>query len=167
MMLHACGLADGDGRTVGLVGPSGTGKTTACAALGATYGYVTDEALAVRSDGSVSAYPKPLSVQVDHMPFKEQWAADDLGLVPTPASPTLAGIAVLDRDGADRPWVEEVRTVRALAMLASETSYLSRVPQPLHRLAAIVESVGSLKVVHYAEADQLRPVVASMLSDAS
>ncbi len=62
LMLHASAVALDDGRVIGFVGPSGRGKTTASQALGRTYGYVTDETLAIRADGSVVAYPKPLSI---------------------------------------------------------------------------------------------------------
>src|SRR5215207_3950639 len=62
LMLHASAVALDDGRVVGFVGPSGRGKTTAAEVLGRAYGYVTDETLAVRVDGSVVAYPKPLSI---------------------------------------------------------------------------------------------------------
>ena len=163
MMLHACGLAAADGRTIGFVGPSGTGKTTASQALGATLGYVTDETLAIRADGTIAAYPKPLSVKVEGASYKKQVSIDELGLGATPAAPVIAGLVVLSRDGADQPWLESVSTVRALAMLAPESSSLARIPRPLHTLAQIVDSTGGLRVLHYAEAAQLLPVALKML----
>jgi hypothetical protein len=165
MMLHACGLAGGDGRTIGLVGPSGTGKTTASRTLGARLGYVTDEALAIRPDGTVAAYPKPLSIKVDGSPFKDQVSPDDLGLAPTPAANRLVGLAVLSRDGSAEPWVEDISTVQALAMLATESSFLVRVPSPLHRLAEIVDGAGGLRVLHYAEAAHLVGLVDRILGE--
>lgn len=158
MMLHACALAEpGTGRSVVMVGPSGMGKTTISRTLGARYGYITDEAVAIRQDGSVAAYPKPLSLIVDGLPFKQQAAVDDLGA--TPEVCQVSRILVLERDGTEEPRLAQVTTVRALAMLASQTSYLSRLPRPLHRLADIVEGAGGLSVLHYADASHLFPVL--------
>jgi hypothetical protein len=167
MMIHACALADpATGRSIVMVGSSGTGKTTASMTLGRRFGYVTDEAVAIRDDGSIAVYPKPLSVIRDGMRFKEQVSVDALDLGATPERATVAGIVVLSRDGADAPWLEEITTVRALAMLATETSYLARVPRPLHRLADIVDAAGGLRVLHYTDAAQLVPVVDDLLASA-
>jgi hypothetical protein len=166
LMLHAAGVADpSTGRTVALVAPSGTGKTTAARALCRTLGYVTDETLAVREDGSIAVYPKPLSVlETAGDPHKAQLSPDDLDLVPAPPACTLAGVAVLDRDDSERAWVEDVPLLTALARLAPESSYLSRLPKPLHRLAGAVELAGGLKVVHYADREQLLDLVDDMLT---
>lgn len=166
MMLHACGLADpGTGRTVALVAPSGTGKTTAARRLGRTLGYVTDETVAVRADGTIAPYPKPLSVRHESGSWiKDQVSLDDLGLLPTPDSCTLAGLAMLIRDGSSQAWLEPVSVVHGLALLAPETSYLARVPQPLHRLAELVEASGGLHLIHYQDSEQLAPLVTSLLS---
>jgi hypothetical protein len=166
MMLHACGLADpASGRTVALVAASGTGKTTAARRVGTTLGYVSDETIAVRADGTVAPYPKPLSV-VDAAGgwVKQQVSLDELGLIAAPAQCRLAGLAMLVRDGAEQAWLEPVTTVESLAALAPQTSYLSRIPQPLHRLAAMVEAAGGLRLLHYRDSEQLPPVVAGMLA---
>ena len=64
MMLHACGLADREtGRVVALVAASGTGRTTASTSRAKTWGYVTDETVAIRDNVSVAPHPKPLSLK--------------------------------------------------------------------------------------------------------
>ena len=108
-MLHAAAVALDDGRVIGFVGPSGRGKTTASQALGRTYGYVTDETLAIRPDGSVVAYPKPLSIGA--RPGHEAHRAG-LGARPSPG-PTgklrLAALVLLDRrPDVEQPYVESV-----------------------------------------------------------
>ena len=62
IMLHAAGLALPDGRVVAFVAPSGTGKTTLSRTLGKAFGYVSDETVVINFDGTVTPYPKPLSV---------------------------------------------------------------------------------------------------------
>jgi len=165
LMLHAAGVADpATGRTVALVAPSGTGKTTAARALCRTLGYVTDETLAVREDGSIAGYPKPLSVlETRGDPHKAQLSPDDLDLQEAPPACTLAGVVVLDRDDSAPAWLESVPLLRALARLAPESSYLSRLPKPLHRLAGAVELAGGLKIVHYADREQLPELVDGLL----
>lgn len=165
-MLHACGLADpASGRAVALVAPSGTGKTTATRALGPTFGYLSDETVAVDSDGRVVPYPKPLSIKVDGSRYKQQVALADLGWSRPPMTSILHRVLMLDRDGSAEPWLEPVSTVRALALLAPETSFLARLPQPLHHVARILDSRGGLRVLHYAEADTLPPVIAAILGE--
>ncbi len=163
LMLHAAGLADAEGRTVALVGPSGTGKTTASRHLATRLGYVTDETVAVRADGSIAAYPKPLSVRLDGDVFKTQVAVDDLGA--TPERPHLHRVVVLRRDGAEEAWVEDVPLLEAMATVATETSYLARMEQPLHHLAEVLEARGGLRVLHYRDADQLGPMVDALLAE--
>jgi hypothetical protein len=169
VMLHAAGVADpATGRTVALVAPSGVGKTTAARSLCRRLGYVTDETMAVREDGSIATYPKPLSViQTPGDHHKAQLSPDELGLVPAPTLCTLAGVLVLDRDGSASAWLEPVPLLTALARLGSESSYLSRLPRPLHRLAGVVERAGGLKVVHYADREQLLDLMDDMLLLAS
>ncbi len=102
-MLHACALAHPEtGATVVLVGPSGSGKTTVAATLGRHFGYLSDETVAIRHDGTVLPYPKPLSVLVDGRGPKRQESPSDLGLLVAPSRPWLKAIALLDRTGSGR-----------------------------------------------------------------
>jgi hypothetical protein len=58
ILLHAAGLSTDDGRVLVLVGPSGTGKTTACLEFcRSTYGYATDETVAIDESLQITAYP--------------------------------------------------------------------------------------------------------------
>ncbi|RYU13681.1 hypothetical protein [Nocardioides iriomotensis] len=163
VMLHAAGLADpGTGRTVALVAPSGTGKTTASRLLGRTMRYLTDETVAVDAGGRVLPYPKPLSVLAEGgNGIKTQLAPSDEGLIVAGGrGPELTGIFLLDRDPSrTAPQVEPVTTVRALALLAPQISYLTRLDRPLATVASIVERAGGLVSVRYGEAAQLADVV--------
>ena len=108
-MLHAAGIATPDGQVVVLVGPSGRGKTTASRALGAVYGYVSDETIAIDDDGRVWPYRKPLSVIEDPAAPKTQLPPSALGLQPLPdAELRVAAVVLLDRDPShpEAPTVE-------------------------------------------------------------
>jgi hypothetical protein len=170
LMLHAAGVADRDsGACVALVAPSGTGKTTATRTLARQLGYASDETVGIRDDLGVVAHPKPLSILTTaDSALKVQTPASELGLHPAPSGLHLAGVLVLRRDpeGPDLE-VREVRTVLALAELAPQTSYLSRLPKPLHRLADALVATGGLRVVSYREADSLLPVVRGLMDAAA
>ena len=170
LMLHAAGVADrASGACVALVAPSGTGKTTATQTLARELGYASDETVGIRDDLSVVAHPKPLSILTSaDSALKVQTPASELGLHPAPGGLRLAGVLLLRRapDGPDLE-VREVRTVLALAELAPQTSYLSRLPRPLHRLADALVATGGLRVVSYREADSLLPVVRELLDGAA
>jgi hypothetical protein len=167
LMLHACGLADPDtGATVALVAPSGTGKSTLARTLATTWGYVSDETLAVEQDGRVLAYPKPLSLlAAPDAAVKDQQAPADLGLASAPSDLRLVAVALLHRlDGGPRPpHVELVPTVHALAALAPETSYFTQQRAPLRGLARLLTATGGLRRVTYAEASDLGPTVAELI----
>ena len=165
-MLHAAGLAaPGSGACVALVAPSGTGKTTAARVLGRELGYVSDETVGIAPDRAVVAYPKPLSViERSGSGLKTQSAASVLGLRRAPDRLTLAGILFLDRDPSRTELrVEPVPTLRALAALAPQTSYLARLPAPLHRVADLLQATGGLRRVRYREAEELVDVVHDLL----
>jgi hypothetical protein len=166
LMLHACAVADGD-RAVIFVGPSGMGKTTIARTLGRRWFYVTDECVAIDTDGLVTPFPKPLSVANDG-PVKHQSAPSELGLQPAniPAGPVA--IFLLRRDpAAGTPQVEPVSTVRAVALLAEHVSYLPRLESPLTQIAGLVHSAGGVEVLTYAEAAHLAPLVEARLGGAS
>lgn len=170
VMLHAAGMADPDGRVVAFVAPSGTGKTTLSRTLGRHYGYVTDETLAVEFDGTVLAYPKPLSVITSPTAgLKEQMSAHDLKLLRAPQPLTLARVVLLDRqpDGPESPEVTPLPLLHGLAELAGQTSYLPRLPGKLHTLADVIENAGGISRVTYRESSQLVDLIPSLAAGAT
>lgn len=168
LMLHAGAVALDDGRVIALVGPSGRGKTTATQALGRSLGYVTDETLAVRDDGDVVPYRKPLSIG-RHPDAKTQVPASALGLGELPSTPLrLEAIVVLDRrDQVDAPYVEQVPLLEALDEIVPQTSFLSSLSRPLHTLVSMILSTGGVRRVVYSEADTLPALVDEILSSSS
>jgi len=167
MMFHASALCDQrSGATIAMVAPGGTGKTTLVRTLGPGRGYVTDETVGIASDGTISAYSKPLSVRrpATGQP-KDEVAPSDLGLRPPQVQPWLAGIVLLRRDlgAGEAVVVEEVDVLDALVLLAPETSSLASFDRPLHRLADIVQAVGGLRRVRYHDAADVDPVVTEVL----
>ncbi|QLD12239.1 PqqD family peptide modification chaperone [Microbacterium oleivorans] len=164
-MLHAGAVADEHGNVVAIVGPSGRGKTTATRALGAHFGYVTDETLAVAPDGTVLPYRKPLSIIEDAAADKAQRSASELGLGPLPpAALRLSAIVLLDRvpGGSDEPVVTPFPLVEALPELVEQTSYLGELPEPLTRIAAHAAAVGGIHRVTYSEAIDLASALAPL-----
>ena len=165
-MLHACGVADPTGAVVALVAKSGTGKTTASSQLGQTFGYITDETVAIRPDGTVVPYPKPLSVkQADAGAAKLQLGPDELGLKVAPESARITSIALLDRiaDGEYQlPVIEPVPLVDAVLALIPDTSSQAAVLQPLQSLCRLIDSVGGVFRVSYSEAADLKDSLAPL-----
>lgn len=164
LMLHASAVALDDGRVVGFVGPSGRGKTTAAEVLGRAYGYVTDETLAVRVDGSVVAYPKPLSIGLWPQ-VKTTEPASTLGLRGAPeADLRLAAIVLLDRrPGVEQPFVESVPIIEALPQLVPQVSHLSALERPLRTLVQAIIATGGVRRVVYSEASSLPPLIDDLL----
>lgn len=161
-MLHAAGVALPDGRVVVLVGPSGRGKTTAARVLGAHYGYVSDETVAVLADGAILPYRKPLSVIEETGVPKAQRAPSDLALRPLPDAPLrLAALVLLDRrlDAPDSPVIESVDLGVGLTELVEQTSFLPSMAEPLRTVASHAASVGGIRRVVYREAESLVPVI--------
>jgi hypothetical protein len=166
-MLHACAVAHPQtGATVVLVGPSGAGKTTAAAVLGRHFAYLSDETAAIRPDGAVMPYPKPLSVLLEPGSPKQQRSPTALGLLAPAARPRLAAIALLERSGEAAPVVELIRTVAALPALAEQTSALQRFERPLHLMAGHLHATGGLRRIRYREAQDLVLVVAELMGRA-
>ena len=158
-MLHACGVADPEsGAVMALVAKSGTGKTTAASVLARTYGYVTDETVAIAWDGSVIPYPKPLSVKQEAGTPKRQASPDEFGLQPAPALPYIQSIVLLKRiDGARHaaPALERVPLADAVLALIPESSSQAEAVDPLQSLCRLIESVGGVWQVTYSEAADL------------
>lgn len=165
-MLHACGIADSDGAVIALVAKSGTGKTTASSQLARSFGYITDETVAIRADGTVVPYPKPLSVkQATPGAAKLQVGPDELGLQVAPDNPRIKAIALLDRvaDGDYQlPVIEPVPLVDAVLALIPDTSSQASVIQPLQSLCRLIDSVGGVFRVSYSEAVDLKDSLAPL-----
>ena len=170
-MLHACGVADPDGSVIALVAKSGTGKTTASSRLARTFGYITDETVAIRGDGTVLPYPKPLSVkQATPGAAKLQVGPDELGLRLAPDNPRIRAIGLLDRvaDGGYRlPVVERVPLVQAVLALIPDTSSQAAVVRPLQSLCRLIDSVGGVFRVSYSEAADLKDSLAPLFLTAT
>lgn len=171
-MLHAAGLALPDGRVVALIGPSGRGKTTASRALGVSYGYVSDETVAIDVDGRVWPYRKPLSIIEVQGQAKTQRSPSSLGLLALPDAPLrLAAIAMLDRQiktdaengiSADLPFIEPIDLGDAVPELVAQSSYLADMPHALRTFAALAAAVGGVQRVAYQEASSLRELVTAL-----
>lgn len=159
LMFHAGALADPrTGAAIAFIAPGNTGKTTLAIHGGRRFGYVTDETVAVDDDGRIAPYPKPLSRRGTDPAYdgKTEVPPDELGLCPLTVDPWLAALVLLRRE-PERSTVdvEHLGLAGAIAAIAPETSALTRLGRPLHRLAATIERVGGVRVVRYGEAQQL------------
>lgn len=150
LMFHAGGIAREDGHVAIIVGPSGSGKTTTLCQLGRHYGYVSDETIAIMSDGALLPYRKPLSIISRGHDHKLQVSPSQLGLLPLPeASLKLGGIAILTRaSGAGaKSTVTPMEFSSGLIAVIEQSSYLSELDQPLTRIAEIADEAGGFKIL--------------------
>jgi hypothetical protein len=165
-MLHACAVADlNTGAVVALVAKSGTGKTTAASVLGKTYGHVTDETVAIRPDGTVLPYPKPLSVKQGAGVPKRQVGPADLELLEAPSELQLGSMVLLDRVEAAEPVTPVLRRLPladAVMALIPESSSQGELHQPLQSLCRLIGSVGGVWQVTYSEATDLPEALAPL-----
>jgi energy-coupling factor transporter ATP-binding protein EcfA2 len=155
------------GDTVVLYGPSGTGKTTLARTLCTDLVYLSDEAAGVTDDLRIVPYPKPLSILVNpEDDLKDQVSPGRLGLVrPGDRTFRLRGLVQLRRDPehVGEAVLEPLATVDALPELVAQTSFTRDMERPLHRLADLAHQTGGVRRATYAEAEQLRPLVRSIL----
>lgn len=152
LLLHAAGAATPDGRVLALVAASGVGKTTAVTALcRAGLGYVTDELVAVTPEGTVLAFPKPLSRVVDPS-RKAESGPDELGLAPLTGRPlALGGLILLDRRPGATPSLRDLPLADAVEALVPQCALLTTRTDPLPALAALIDLVGGAQRLRYGE----------------
>lgn len=166
LLLHAAAVADlATGATVVLAGVSGSGKSTASRLLGQTFGYLTDETVALDAELGLHPYPKPLSLFPPGRRWgKEQHSPASLGLQRAPETLHLAGVLLLQRaeDGPASPELIPIPVVDAVVMLGEHTSYLSALDHPLHRLADLART--GTYAVRYRSAEDLVPVVRDLMA---
>ncbi|MEO6791297.1 MAG: hypothetical protein ABI187_10060 [Ornithinibacter sp.] len=168
VLLHAAGAALPDGSTVALVGPSGTGKTTASRALCQTLGYVSDETVAVEESGRVRAWAKPLSVVIDPASRWEklEHSPDELGLLRAPEALHLVAVIVLDRDPdlEGDPVLEQIGLVDAINDVLPQTSSLLQLESPLSRLSALLTTGSGPWRLTYREVTECIDLVTAVVS---
>ena len=166
LMLHAGAVSHPEsGASLVFVAPGGTGKTTLSRLLGRRLGYLTDETVGITHTGAILPYPKPLSVRRPGAPeFKDELSPDSLALLPPAAAPRVARIVVLVRDpelgSVD---MEELSVMDAIFAVVAETSSLSRLDRPLHRLADLLHAAGPVLRVRYAEARDIEDPLAQLI----
>lgn len=169
LMLHAGAVSSLDtGATVVAIAAGGTGKTTLCRTLAPGRGYVTDETVGIRADHTIVAYPKPLSVRRSDGRTKDEVDPVAAGLERPRAAPYVAAVLLLDRDD-EAPTdaeVEELDVFDAIVAIAPETSSLSRLEEPLHRLERLLESVALVARVRYRDAVDLGPLTDELIGAA-
>jgi len=161
LMLHAGAVCHPTtGRTLVFVAPSQTGKTTLTAVLGRHFGYLGDELVAVDDNLRVLGYPKPLSMRSRDGAARAETAADDLRLQPAHDHPTLARIAIINRDPQHTgpATAEELDLFDAIMQLAPQMSSLGAMPAGLQQLAAVVGRTGPVLQITYSEAESVLPL---------
>lgn len=167
VLLHAAGLSRGD-RAIALVGQSGAGKSTASRVLGQHFGYLSDETVAVESDGRVAPYPKPVSVITDpESPWdKGEWSPDELGLRKASEPAYLTGLVVLERDPTRTvPELVELPLIDALLAVIAQSSSLPMLDRPLHRLAELASGSGGPYLLRYTEISDCIDLLEALLTD--
>jgi len=165
LLLHAAGLSLGV-RAIALVGRSGAGKSTASRVLGRNFGYLSDETVAIEDDGRVAPYPKPVSVIADPATpwVKTEWSPDELELRTASEPAYLAGCVLLERDPAHEvPQLATLPLLDALLAVIAQSSSLTMLDRPLHRLAEAVSGSGGPYVLRYTEIEDCVELLSALV----
>ena len=177
LMFHAGGVSLPDGRSLVMVAPGGTGKTTLTRRLAGAagpgpdaLGYLSDETVGLDpASGVIHPYPKPLSLRPrDGRGPKLETSPDALGLGVAPAVPRLAQLVLLrrPRDHAGPPRLTPLPTLDAIVALTPETSALGRLQRPLHTFEDVLLGLPPVRLVEYAEGSEVAPLLRQLLEDA-
>lgn len=170
LMLHAGAVSHPQtGRSIAYIAPGGTGKTTLTRMLAQDFGYLTDETVGVEpGTWRIHAYEKPLSLRNEEGGYpKTELGPDSLGLKNAHPSPVLSTLMLIRRSEEHRaaPSFTKPDLLDIIPTLVPETSSLVRLERPLHLLADLVDALGGIWLVEYAEADQLRDWVTDQLGE--
>ncbi len=168
LMFHAAAVCHPQtGAALVAIAPGGTGKTTVCRTLGRGRGYLSDETVGVRADNTIVPYPKPLSVRRTDWDAKDETDPRSIGLAAATVTPYVAAILLLARDdehtGPAR--LEPLDLFDAIIGMTPETSSLSRLPRPLHRLEELVGGLPVVARAHYTEAASLEVFLGELIGD--
>lgn len=167
VMFHACGLAHEGGGVTALVGPSGAGKTTAARVLCRdSYGYVSDEVVAMDAEGGVLALPRPLAATPSGATTrtKVQYGPDALGLKTPPPLLHLARIVLIHRE-VGSPSIRSLPLVDAVLALVPHTSYLGSLDLPLQRLAEAISRTRGVFRATYETVSELQALLVDAAPD--
>lgn len=148
-----------------LIAESGTGKSTAVCALGASYGYLSDETVVVEGDLAISAYPKPISLAAQDRPHdKDEFSPDELGLAVAPAHTHVGATVLLLRDsGVAEPSLAAVSLIDAVVTTIPQTSSLHLLDRPLARLAQTLTAGGGPYELVYADIASCTALLAELV----
>lgn len=164
LMLHAAGLVSpSTARAIGVVAPSGTGKTTFATTLGDRFGYLTDETLAIDpEDGTVRPYPKPLSLagagSDGQGSSKTDRSPAELGLTAVTAPVRLGALVLAERTG-DTEVLEPISLAEGLELAIPQSSSFFALPHPLARLAEALTLAGGPWRLRFARQDRCRQIL--------
>jgi hypothetical protein len=153
-----------------MIGGTTAGKSTAAMVLSqSSFGYVTDEVVAVNETARVIPFPRPIALEREggEVGGKVQRGPDELQLRRCPTVTSLHRLVLLDRriEPHGAPELEQVPVADAIIEIVPQTSALAALDRPLQRLCALIERSGGVFRLIYDDigdtADILRELLAS------
>ncbi len=154
LAVHA-GVVSGNGGAIVIPGGSGLGKSTLVAALVQVgFGYLSDEMAAVDADGSVHAFPRPISLDAtacELLGLPRPVAADEVTLLPAslgtlgPAHAPVTTILLVER-GVPLSISPAAPSEAAAAMIRHSFNHYRRPAASLAAIAALVRTAAVLRV---------------------